>query len=230
MILNALDGKTAARVRRRNANPRLAVCRRPRPRAVSVVTEGVVGETYNIGGHNEKANIEVVKTICAPIKKELVPEKPAGVARYEDLITFVQDRPGHDVRYAIDAAKIGRELGWKPQETFESGIRKTVQWYLNNKTWWQNVLNGSYRLETSGELENSFQTAFRGTQASCESLNFQATNPKVCCPPRQEKRSRPKPDCSQTGFPSPSSPLMERFRDNQYLASQQFHRKPNKAV
>ena len=114
-----------------------------------VVTEGVVGETYNIGGHNEKANIEVVKTICA-LLEELVLEKPAGVARYEDLITFVQDRPGHDVRYAIDAAKIGRELGWKPQETFESGIRKTVQWYLNNKTWWQNVLNGSYRLERLG--------------------------------------------------------------------------------
>ena len=102
-----------------------------------------------IGGHNEKANIEVVKTICA-LLEELVQEKPAGVARYEDLITFVQDRPGHDVRYAIDAAKIGRELGWKPQETFESGIRKTVQWYLNNKTWWQNVLNGSYRLERLG--------------------------------------------------------------------------------
>ena len=114
-----------------------------------VVTEGVVGETYNIGGHNEKANIEVVKTICT-LLEELVPEKPAGVARYEDLITFVQDRPGHDVRYAIDAAKIGRELGWKPQETFESGIRKTVQWYLDNKTWWQNVLNGNYRLERLG--------------------------------------------------------------------------------
>lgn len=114
-----------------------------------VVTEGVVGETYNIGGHNEKANIEVVKTICS-LLEEFVPEKPAGVARYEDLITFVQDRPGHDVRYAIDAAKIGRELGWKPQETFESGLRKTVQWYLDNKTWWQNVLNGSYRLERLG--------------------------------------------------------------------------------
>ena len=112
-----------------------------------VVTEGVVGETYNIGGHNEKANIEVVKTICA-LLEELSENR--RVARYEDLITFVQDRPGHDVRYAIDAAKIGRELGWKPQETFESGIRKTVQWYLDNKTWWQNVLNGSYRLERLG--------------------------------------------------------------------------------
>ena len=114
-----------------------------------VVTEGVVGETYNIGGHNEKANIEVVKTICA-LLEELVPEKPAGVARYEDLITFVPDRPGHDVRYAVDAAKIRRDLGWLPLETFESGLRKTVQWYLDNKTWWQNVLNGSYRLERLG--------------------------------------------------------------------------------
>ncbi|HHS0945842.1 TPA: GDP-mannose 4,6-dehydratase, partial [Neisseria meningitidis] len=86
-----------------------------------VVTEGVVGETYNIGGHNEKANIEVVKTICT-LLEELVPEKPAGVARYEDLITFVQDRPGHDVRYAVDAAKIRRDLGWLPLETFESGL------------------------------------------------------------------------------------------------------------
>lgn len=114
-----------------------------------LVTEGVAGETYNIGGHNEKTNLEVVKTICA-LLEELAPEKPAGVARYEDLITFVQDRPGHDVRYAIDAAKISRELGWKPQETFESGLHKTVQWYLDNKTWWQNVLNGSYRLERLG--------------------------------------------------------------------------------
>lgn len=114
-----------------------------------LVSKGVAGETYNIGGHNEKTNLEVVKTICA-LLEELAPEKPAGVARYEDLITFVQDRPGHDVRYAIDAAKIGRELGWKPQETFESGIRKTVQWYLDNKTRRQNVLNGSYRLERLG--------------------------------------------------------------------------------
>ncbi|HFC6422086.1 TPA: GDP-mannose 4,6-dehydratase, partial [Neisseria meningitidis] len=114
-----------------------------------VVTEGEIGETYNIGGHNEKANIEVVRTICA-LLEELAPEKPAGVARYEDLITFVPDRPGHDVRYAIDAAKIGRELGWQPQETFESGIRKTVEWYLNNQTWWSRVLDGSYNRERLG--------------------------------------------------------------------------------
>ena len=151
MILNALDGKPLP-VYGDGMQIRDWLFVEDHARALyQVVTEGVVGETYNIGGHNEKANIEVVKTICA-LLEELVPEKPAGVARYEDLITFVQDRPGHDVRYAIDAAKIGRELGWKPQETFESGIRKTVQWYLNNKTWWQNVLNGSYRLERLGKL------------------------------------------------------------------------------
>lgn len=149
MILNALDGKPLP-VYGDGMQIRDWLFVEDHARALyQVVTKGVVGETYNIGGHNEKANIEVVKTICA-LLEELVPERPAGVARYEDLITFVQDRPGHDVRYAIDAAKIGRELGWKPQETFESGIRKTVQWYLDNKTWWQNVLNGSYRLERLG--------------------------------------------------------------------------------
>ena len=149
MILNALDGKPLP-VYGDGMQIRDWLFVEDHARALyQVVTEGVVGETYNISGHNEKANIEVVKTICA-LLEELVPEKPAGVTRYEDLITFVQDRPGHDVRYAIDAAKIGRELGWKPQETFESGIRKTVQWYLDNKTWWQNVLNGSYRLERLG--------------------------------------------------------------------------------
>ena len=151
MILNALDGKPLP-VYGDGMQIRDWLFVEDHARALyQVVTEGVVGETYNIGGHNEKANIEVVKTICT-LLEELVPEKPAGVVRYEDLITFVQDRPGHDVRYAIDAAKIGRELGWKPQETFESGIRKTVQWYLDNKTWWQNVLNGSYRLERLGKL------------------------------------------------------------------------------
>lgn len=149
MILNALDGKPLP-VYGDGMQIRDWLFVEDHARALyQVVTEGVVGETYNIGGHNEKTNIEVVKTICT-LLEELVPEKPAGVARYEDLITFVQDRPGHDVRYAIDAAKIGRELGWEPQETFESGIRKTVQWYLDNKTWWQNVLNGSYRLERLG--------------------------------------------------------------------------------
>ncbi|WP_104041593.1 dTDP-glucose 4,6-dehydratase [Vibrio hyugaensis] len=115
-----------------------------------VVTEGVIGETYNIGGHNEKANIDVVKSICE-ILEELVPNKPEGIAHYQDLITYVKDRPGHDVRYAIDASKIERELGWTPEETFESGLRKTVEWYLANKEWWQRVLDGSYSLERLGQ-------------------------------------------------------------------------------
>ncbi|UOO76406.1 dTDP-glucose 4,6-dehydratase [Neisseria sp. Dent CA1/247] len=115
----------------------------------TVITQGKVGETYNIGGHNEKTNLEVVETICT-LLEELMPQKPAGVAAYRDLITFVDDRPGHDARYAIDASKISRELGWTPQETFESGIRQTVAWYLNNRSWWQHVLDGSYRLERLG--------------------------------------------------------------------------------
>jgi len=112
-----------------------------------VVTEGAVGETYNIGGHNEKQNIEVVKTICN-ILDELKPQ-PNG-QRYESLIAFVKDRPGHDLRYAIDAAKIEKELGWKPQETFETGIRKTVEWYLNNLEWCRRVQDGSYQRERLG--------------------------------------------------------------------------------
>ncbi|WP_241626911.1 dTDP-glucose 4,6-dehydratase [Rosenbergiella epipactidis] len=116
-----------------------------------VVTEGVVGETYNIGGHNERKNIDVVKTICQ-LLEELVPNKPNGINHYADLITYVKDRPGHDVRYAIDASKIAKELDWTPNETFESGIRKTVEWYLNNETWWQRVLDGSYAGERLGSI------------------------------------------------------------------------------
>ncbi|MCV2450802.1 dTDP-glucose 4,6-dehydratase [Acinetobacter johnsonii] len=112
-----------------------------------VVTEGVVGETYNIGGHNEKQNIEVVKTICK-ILDELKPQ--ASGKTYESLITFVKDRPGHDLRYAIDATKIQNELGWTPTETFETGIRKTVQWYLNNLDWCHRVQDGSYQRERLG--------------------------------------------------------------------------------
>lgn len=115
-----------------------------------VATEGKVGQTYNIGGHNEKQNIEVVHAICE-LLEELVPEKPKGVKSYKDLITFVADRPGHDIRYAIDPSKIASELGWIPQETFESGLRKTVQWYLDNKRWWQRVLSGEYKLARIGE-------------------------------------------------------------------------------
>ncbi len=117
---------------------------------IKVVTEGEIGETYNIGGHNEKNNLEVVETIC-DLLEELAPEKPKGVSNYRDLITFVKDRPGHDARYAIDASKIERELGWVPEETFETGLRKTVQWYLDNRQWWERVLSGAYRLERLGE-------------------------------------------------------------------------------
>ncbi|MCD5406479.1 MAG: dTDP-glucose 4,6-dehydratase [Desulfotomaculum sp.] len=117
----------------------------------TVLEKGRPGETYNIGGHCEKTNLEVVKTICT-ILDELVPEtlfKPRS-----SLITFVADRPGHDRRYAIDAGKIQRELGWVPQETFETGIRKTIQWYLNNKEWWQRMQDGSYRGERLGVISS----------------------------------------------------------------------------
>jgi len=119
-----------------------------------VVIEGEVGQTYNIGGHNEKKNIEVVETLCA-LLDELVPVSSHSITKhlhsYSDLITFVTDRPGHDVRYAIDASKIERELGWVPEESFETGIRKTVEWYLNNENWWKRVLTGEYQLERVGD-------------------------------------------------------------------------------
>ncbi|MDA8544979.1 dTDP-glucose 4,6-dehydratase [Alphaproteobacteria bacterium] len=112
---------------------------------VKVLREGMVGDSYNIGGHNEKRNIDVVKTICG-ILEELCPKKPGDIKNYSDLITHVADRPGHDLRYAIDASKIYDELGWKPLEDFESGIRKTVEWYLDNRQWWQNILEGGHHV------------------------------------------------------------------------------------
>ena len=117
---------------------------------LKVVNDGVVGETYNIGGSNEKTNIEVVQTICS-LLEELAPNKPLGVNQYCDLITFVKDRAGHDIRYAVDASKIKLDLGWLPDENFESGLRKTVEWYLNNRHWWERVLSGAYRLERLGD-------------------------------------------------------------------------------
>lgn len=141
MILNALAGKSLP-VYGDGAQIRDWLYVEDHARAlIKVANEGEVGETYNIGGHNEKKNIEVVQLIC-DLLEELVPQKPQGIGAYRDLITFVDDRPGHDVRYAIDASKIQRELGWVPQETFETGLRKTVQWYLERKDWWQPLVAG----------------------------------------------------------------------------------------
>lgn len=117
---------------------------------LTVLENGADGETYNIGGHNEKKNLEVVRCLCELLEELAAEEKPREIERFEDLITYVKDRPGHDVRYAIDASRIDRELGWKPKETFETGLRKTVQWYLENREWWQAILDGSYRLERLG--------------------------------------------------------------------------------
>jgi dTDP-glucose 4,6-dehydratase len=114
---------------------------------VRVLEAGTVGEVYNVGGHNERTNLDVVKTICG-LLDELVPDSPH--APHESLITFVEDRPGHDRRYAIDAGKIERELGWTPDETFESGMHETMRWYLRNRAWCEGVLSGSYRGERLG--------------------------------------------------------------------------------
>jgi len=116
---------------------------------MSVVQDGNVGETYNIGGSNEIQNIEVVKKICNILDK-LILNKLNGISSFSELITYVKDRPGHDVRYAINANKINRDLGWRPKENFESGILKTVEWYLTNNEWCQNIQNGSYKLERLG--------------------------------------------------------------------------------
>lgn len=145
MILNALEGKPLP-VYGKGDQIRDWLYVEDHARALyKVVKEGTPGETYNIGGHNEKQNIEVVYTIC-DILQELRPQE----ASYRDLITNVKDRPGHDMRYAIDASKIQKELGWAPQETFGTGMRKTVQWYLNNLDWCQRVQDGSYQRERLG--------------------------------------------------------------------------------
>lgn len=154
VILNALEGKPLP-VYGKGDQIRDWLYVEDHARALyKVVTEGQVGETYNIGGHNEKQNLEVVHTIC-DLLDELVPLTPSplrgegqgeGKTRsYRDQITYVADRPGHDRRYAIDARKIGAELGWQPQESFESGIRKTVEWYLTNQQWVANVKSGAYQ-------------------------------------------------------------------------------------
>lgn len=150
MILNALAGKPLPVYGKGNQIRDWLFVEDHARALYQVVTKGEVGETYNIGGHNEKQNIDVVHTLCT-LLEELAPQKPAGVSRYQDLITYVADRPGHDLRYAIDAGKIERELGWTPQETFETGLRKTVLWYLENPSWWQAVLDGSYQLQRLGQ-------------------------------------------------------------------------------
>lgn len=114
-----------------------------------VVTEGIVGETYNIGGHNEKQNLEVVQTICE-ILDTLVPK----ISKYAEQITYVTDRPGHDRRYAIDSSKMSEELNWTPVETFETGLRKTIEWYLTNQQWCKNVQDGSYQRERLGDINS----------------------------------------------------------------------------
>ena len=144
VILNALAGKPLP-VYGNGAQIRDWLFVEDHARALyKVMTESEVGETYNIGGHNEQKNIDVVYGICN-LLEELAPEKPVGVSQYADLITFVADRPGHDLRYAIDASKIQRDLNWIPQETFETGLRKTVQWYLDNQQWVEHVQSGEYQ-------------------------------------------------------------------------------------
>ena len=149
VILNALEGKPLP-VYGQGEQIRDWLYVEDHARALlKVVTEGVVGETYNIGGHNEQKNIDVVRSICA-LLEELAPAHPAGVTQFADLITFVTDRPGHDLRYAIDASKIRRELGWTPRQDHSSGFRKTIQWYLDHEEWWRGILSGEYRLERLG--------------------------------------------------------------------------------
>lgn len=144
VILNALAGKPLP-VYGNGAQIRDWLYVEDHARALyKVVTEAEVGETYNIGGHNEQQNIDVVKAICN-LLEELAPNKPEGIANYHDLITYVKDRPGHDLRYAIDASKIKKDLGWVPVETFESGLRKTVEWYLTNQEWVKHVQSGEYQ-------------------------------------------------------------------------------------
>jgi dTDP-glucose 4,6-dehydratase len=149
VILNALAGKSLPVYGKGNQIRDWLYVEDHARALVLVATTGQVNETYNIGGHNEMQNIDVVKIICG-LLEELAPNKPDGVVNYQDLITYVTDRAGHDIRYAIDASKIQRELDWVPQESFKTGIRKTVEWYLANLDWCSNVQDGSYQRERLG--------------------------------------------------------------------------------
>lgn len=152
VILNALEGKLLP-IYGKGDQIRDWLYVEDHARALyKIVTEGKPGETYNIGGHNEKTNLEVVTSICT-LLDELAPKNSRFQPSASNLITHVQDRPGHDRRYAIDASKIEHELSWKPQETFESGIRKTVHWYLDNLDWCSRVQAGSYQRERLGVSE-----------------------------------------------------------------------------
>lgn len=151
MILNALAGKPLP-VYGDGSNVRDWLYVEDHAEALwTVLTRGRVGETYNVGGKNEQRNIDLVRRLCDLLER-LAPEA-AGPNGFQSLIRFVPDRPGHDQRYAIDAGKIERELGWTPKETFETGLEKTVRWYLDNREWWSRVLDGSYRLERIGRLK-----------------------------------------------------------------------------
>ena len=149
MILNALEGKPLP-VYGDGSQVRDWLYVDDHARALHLVAcKGAIGETYNIGGHNEHSNLEVVENLCQ-LLEELAPCKPAELKSFRDLITFVNDRPGHDLRYAIDADKIKNELNWVPQESFNSGLRKTVEWYLANLTWCRQVQDGSYQRNRLG--------------------------------------------------------------------------------
>ena len=154
IILNCLDGKPLP-VYGKGANVRDWLYVDDHVKALCLVNaKGVPGETYNVGGHNERTNLEVVKTVCA-ILDELRPlsqtSHSSQLSHYSDLITYVADRPGHDLRYAIDPAKLMNELGWKPEENFETGIRKTVQWYLDNEWWWKPIHEKKYAGQRLGK-------------------------------------------------------------------------------
>mgnify|MGYP003298304508 CR=1 FL=1 len=162
VILNALEGKPLPVYGRGNQVRDWLYVEDHAFALHQVITEGAIGQTYNIGGHNEKQNIEVVRVIC-DLLEELKPDSSFSMASgnkggFKSLITFVKDRPGHDVRYAIDASKIQKELGWTPEESFESGIRKTVIWYLANLQWCHNVQDGSYQRERLGIHTNEFNS------------------------------------------------------------------------
>ena len=147
VILNCLEGKPLP-VYGKGANVRDWLYVDDHVAALCLVNgKGEIGRTYNVGGHNERTNLEVVKTVCSVLDEF----RPRAEGRYEDLITYVSDRPGHDLRYAIDPSRLMNELGWKPQENFESGIRRTVRWYLENEWWWKPIREGKYSGQRLGE-------------------------------------------------------------------------------